>query len=64
MRNILLMSDMKESLILWLVFGSPFIFILGIILVAASKTTRKAGIIMVIVSVIAFIIGFGTCISS
>lgn len=58
------MSDLLSSVILFLLFVSPIVFVIGIILVAVSKDTRKFGIKLIIGSVIAFIIGFGTCMAN
>jgi len=61
MGNVFLMSEGFGQLILFLLVASPIAFVVGLILLAASKKTRKAGIITMTCSVIAFIIGFGTC---
>ncbi|NNT71461.1 hypothetical protein HKT18_04440 [Flavobacterium sp. IMCC34852] len=64
MGNLFLMSDFLSWIILFLLFASPIVFVIGIILVAVSKDTRKFGVKLIIGSVIALIIGFGTCIAS
>lgn len=64
MGNLFLMSDFLNWIILFLLFASPIAFVIGIILIAVSKDTRKFGIKLLIGSVITFIIGFGTCLAS
>ncbi|WP_445454554.1 hypothetical protein [Flavobacterium sp. 25HG05S-40] len=61
MKNIVLMSDIMGGIILFLLVVSPIAFIVGLIMIAASKEYRQLGIKIVIGAVIAFIIGFGTC---
>lgn len=64
MQNIILMSDFWGEVIVIMLILSPIAFIIGIILVAVSKDTRKFGVKLIIGSVITFIIGFGTCMAS
>lgn len=64
MRNLFLMSDFWGQVIVLILILSPIVFVIGIILTAVSKDTRKVGIKLIIGSVIAFIIGFGTCMAN
>ncbi len=47
-----------------LLFGSPFVFLAGLIITAVNKEKRKLGLYFVIGSVICFIIGFGICLNT
>lgn len=58
------MDDFLSGLSGVLLFGSPFVFIVGLIVTAVNKDNRKIGLIMVIGSVVCFIIGFGICASN
>lgn len=64
MGNIVLMSDFWGQVLVLVLILSPIAFVIGIILIAVSKDTRKFGVKLLIGSVIAFIIGFGTCMAS
>ncbi len=64
MGNIFLMSDFWGEVIVIMLILSPIVLVIGIILAAFSKDTRKIGVKLIIGSLIAFIIGFGTCIAS
>ncbi len=58
------MNDFLSGLSGVLLFGSPFIFIAGLIVTAVNKEKRKLGLYLVIGSVISFIIGFGICLNT
>jgi hypothetical protein len=58
------MTDFLIGLSTIMIFGSPFVFIAGLIVTAVNKTNRKIGLYMVLGSVISFIIGFGICASN
>ncbi len=55
----------ESSLKLWFVYIilCLIFFIAGILIAIFSKVERKSGIKMIIYSVIAFIIGFGGCLT-
>jgi len=55
------LSSPELALGFYMVILSPIAFITGLIIIASSRDYRKLGIKIVIGSVIAFIIGFGTC---
>ncbi len=56
--------ELLSSFAMILIFGSPFVFIAGLIVTAVNKENRKLGLSLVIGSVISFIIGFGICASN
>lgn len=59
------MNDFLQGLSMIMLFGSPILFISGLIVAVASKgDNRKTGLLMVICSVISFIIGFGICLNT
>jgi hypothetical protein len=58
------MSDFQIILTKIFIVGSPFFFILGLIITAIDKRFRKVGLALVIGSVIFFIIGFGICLNN
>lgn len=58
------MNDFLQGLSGVLLFGSPFVFIAGLIITAVNKEKRKLGLYLVIGSVISFIIGFGICLNT
>ncbi len=58
------MNDFLQGLSGVLLFGSPFIFIAGLIVTAVNKEKRKLGLYFVIGSIISFIIGFGICLNT
>ncbi|MFN3753828.1 hypothetical protein [Flavobacterium sp.] len=64
MGNVFLMSNFWGQVLVLILILSPIVFVIGIILAAFSKGTRKVGVKLIIGSVIAFIIGFGTCMAS
>ncbi len=43
---------------------APIVFLVGLIMAIVSKTNRKTAVKMMIISVIAFAIGFGTCLTN
>ena len=58
------MNDFLQQLSMVMLFGSPFVFIAGLIVTAVNKENRKLGLWLVIGSVISFIIGFGICLNT
>ena len=56
--------EFLSSLAMIMIFGSPFVFIAGLIVTAVNNDNRKTGLLLVIGSVICFIIGFGICVSN
>lgn len=58
------MNDFLQGLSMIMLFGSPFVFIAGLIVTAVNKENRKLGLWLVIGSVISFIIGFGICLNT
>jgi hypothetical protein len=58
------MSDFLGQVIMLILILSPIVFVIGIILAAVSKDTKKLGVKLIIGSVITFIIGLGTCIAN
>ena len=56
--------EILQNLAMIMIFGSPFVFIAGLIVTAVNKTDRKYGLYMVLGSVIIFIIGFGICLNT
>lgn len=61
MNTILLKSDTLAGIGMILAIVSSFVFLVGLIIIIASQKNRKIGLKLLIGSVIAFIIGFGTC---
>ena len=59
-----IMNDFLQQLSMVMLFGSPFVFIAGLIVTAVNKENRKLGLWLVIGSVISFIIGFGICLNT
>ncbi len=58
------MEDFHIVLTKFFIVGSPFFFILGLIVTAIDKRFRKVGLALIIGSVICFIIGFGICLNN
>ena len=58
------MNEFLSGLSGILLFGSPFVFIAGLIITAFNIEKRKLGLYLVIGSVISFIIGFGICLNT
>ena len=56
--------EILQNLAMFMIFGSPFVFIAGLIVTAVNKTNKKIGLYMVLGSVIVFIIGFGICLNT
>ncbi len=61
MNAILLNSDLLGSMGAIIALVSPFVFLTGLLMIIFSEKNRKLGIKLLIGSVIAFIVGFGTC---
>jgi hypothetical protein len=61
MNIMLLKSDTLAGLGMIMAIVSPFVFLVGLIIIIAFKKNRKIGIKLLIASLITFIIGFGTC---
>ena len=54
-------SDILASIGAIIACIAPIVFLVGLIMAIVSKTNRKTAVKMMIISVIAFAIGFGTC---
>lgn len=61
MEIIFLNSDILGSLGAIIALVSPIVFLVGLLMTIFSAKNRKMGIRLLIGSVIAFIVGFGTC---
>lgn len=61
MKTLFLRSDTLAQIGIALALISIPLFLIGLILIIASEKSRKTGIKLLIGSIVAFIIGFGTC---
>lgn len=58
------MKDILASIGAIIACIAPIIFLVGLIMAIVSKPNRKTAVKMMIFSVIAFAIGFGTCLAN
>ncbi|HKX85402.1 MAG TPA: hypothetical protein VJL37_01930 [Flavobacterium sp.] len=61
MKTLFLRSEIFAEIGIALALISIPLFVIGLIMIIASQKSRKIGIKLLIGSVIAFVIGFGTC---
>ena len=64
MKLILLSSEILASIGMGIVFLSPIVFLVGLIMMIVSSKNKKIGLKLLIGSIIAFVIGFGTCLAN
>lgn len=64
MNTVFLKSDVLAQFGIVLALLSIPLFLIGLIVAIASQKNRKVGLKLLIGSIIAFIIGFGTCIAN
>ena len=54
---------MTELIVIFMIL-SPFLFVMGLMVLIFSKQNRKAGLYMILASVMIVVIGFGACLAS
>lgn len=58
------MGDILATIGAIIAFICPFLFLVGLMILLVSAQKRQIGIKLIIISIIGFIIGFGTCLAN